>query len=49
MTLDMESPIYRDGSCAACHTDPLGPASAGHIFLLADTLAPPLPARFRCQ
>jgi hypothetical protein len=33
-TIDMESPIYRDGSCASCHTDPKSPTSAGHVFLL---------------
>jgi hypothetical protein len=33
---EMETPIYRDGSCAGCHTDPLGPASAGHVFLIDD-------------
>jgi hypothetical protein len=45
-TIDMESPIYRDGSCASCHTEPKGPTSAGHVFLLAEPQ--PLPARFRC-
>jgi hypothetical protein len=44
--IDMESPIYREWSCAACHTDPTGPASAGHIFLAADDLvAARLPTR----
>jgi hypothetical protein len=33
---EMETPIYRDGSCAGCHDDPLGPASAGHVFLIDD-------------
>ena len=37
--IDMESPIYREGSCAACHGDPAGPASAGHVFLTDDPLA----------
>lgn len=45
-TIDMESPIYREGSCASCHSDPRGPASAGHVFLLANPQ--PLPARFHC-
>jgi hypothetical protein len=35
-TIDMESPVYRDGSCASCHTDPKGPSSAGRVFLLVD-------------
>lgn len=29
----MESPIYREGSCAACHTSPAGPTSAGPVYL----------------
>jgi len=29
----MESPIHRESSCTACHRDPAGPASAGHVFL----------------
>jgi len=33
---EMETPIYRDGSCAGCHSDPLGTASAGHVFLIDD-------------
>jgi hypothetical protein len=45
-TIDMESPIYRDGSCASCHTDPKSPTSAGHVFLLANPQE--LPARFHC-
>lgn len=38
--IDMESPIYREGSCAACHADPSGPSSAGHVFLADDPLQP---------
>ena len=33
---EMETPIYRDGSCAGCHDDPVGSASAGHVFLIDD-------------
>ena len=33
---DMDSPSYREGSCAACHTDPRGPTSAGHVYLIDD-------------
>jgi len=33
---EMDSPIYREGSCAACHSDPRNPASAGHVFLIDD-------------
>jgi len=28
----MHGHVGRDGSCADCHTDPAGPASAGHIY-----------------
>jgi hypothetical protein len=38
--IDMESPIYREGSCAACHTDPASPRSAGHMFLSDDPQDP---------
>jgi mono/diheme cytochrome c family protein len=38
--IDMESPIYREGSCAACHGDPAGPSSAGHVFLTDDPSQP---------
>jgi hypothetical protein len=31
---EMTSPIYREGSCAACHSDPPTPISAGHVFLV---------------
>jgi hypothetical protein len=37
--VDMESPIYRERSCAGCHFDPAGPRSAGHVFLSDDPLA----------
>ena len=33
---EMDTPIYRDGSCAGCHGDPVGTASAGHVFLIDD-------------
>lgn len=32
----MASPIHREISCAKCHFDPVGPASAGHIFVADD-------------
>lgn len=32
----MESPIHREASCAACHFDPAGPNSAGHLFVADD-------------
>jgi hypothetical protein len=33
VTAVMGTHIGRDGSCATCHVDPKGPASAGRIFL----------------
>jgi hypothetical protein len=47
-TIDMESAVYRDGSCASCHTDPKNPTSAGHVFLLDDGTIT-LPAGYYCQ
>jgi hypothetical protein len=38
--IHMESPIYREGSCATCHYRPAGPQSAGHVFLTDDPLEP---------
>jgi hypothetical protein len=32
-TVTMQSLVRREGSCAACHTDPAGPSSAGKVFL----------------
>lgn len=39
---EMTTPVYRDGSCAGCHADPVGKESIGHIFLI-DNGYPPLP------
>ena len=33
---EMDTAIYREGSCAGCHSDPAGPAAAGHVFLIDD-------------
>ncbi len=35
-SIDMESPIYREGSCSNCHQTPAGPRSAGQVFLSDD-------------
>jgi hypothetical protein len=32
----MNTAIFREGSCAGCHFDPQGPASAGHVYLIDD-------------
>lgn len=31
--VEMNSPVYRDGSCAKCHADPAGVDSTGPVFL----------------
>jgi hypothetical protein len=36
VTIDMVTHVGRSGSCADCHTDPAGPASAGHVYLVAN-------------
>jgi hypothetical protein len=30
---DMQTQIFRASACADCHFDPLGPSSAGHVYL----------------
>jgi len=44
---NMGSPIYRDGSCATCHTDPASVQSAGHVYLSPDPL--PIPPSPECR
>jgi hypothetical protein len=29
---EMEGPIWREGSCAECHTEPAGPTSNGRVY-----------------
>jgi hypothetical protein len=40
---DMDSPSYRDGSCAACHAGAPGPASAGVVYLIDDPTTETIP------
>jgi hypothetical protein len=35
-TVNMKARIGRDGSCAACHSDPPGPTSAGRVVISSD-------------
>ena len=42
-TIDMESPVYREGSCAACHREPAGSLSAGAVFLTESDRAKLIP------
>ena len=39
----MNTPIFREGSCAGCHFDPQGPASAGHVYLIDDPTVEKIP------
>jgi hypothetical protein len=46
---DMATPIYREGSCAACHSDPKNLSSAGHVFLIENLVEEPLVPVSRCR
>jgi hypothetical protein len=35
---EMDSAVYREGSCAGCHGDPVGSSSPGHVFLIDDPM-----------
>lgn len=35
----MKSSIHREGACGACHSDPVGPTSPGHVYF--DDVSPP--------
>jgi hypothetical protein len=35
----MESPVFREGSCGACHAATAGPRSAGPVFLARDEIS----------
>ncbi len=47
VTIPMSTPIFREGSCAACHYDPAGRASAGHVYLVPAGV--PFPPTGGCQ
>ncbi len=32
----METPTFREGSCAACHKNPMTPKNARHVFMFFD-------------
>jgi hypothetical protein len=38
----MGSPVHRERSCAACHFEPAGPRTAGHVYLTSDDLIVPM-------
>lgn len=44
----METPSFREGSCAVCHYDPKDRSSAGHVYLIDDpTVEIPPPSQCR--
>ena len=44
----METPSFREASCATCHFDPKGRESAGHVYLIDDpTIEIPPPSQCR--
>jgi hypothetical protein len=45
---DMDSPVYREGSCAGCHVGDAGPTTPGHVYLLDDPTTQTPPAS-NCQ
>ena len=40
VTVNMTADVGRNGSCAACHFDPPGPASPGHVYIPPDGVTP---------
>lgn len=40
-SIAMETPIYRDGSCASCHADPAAQGSTGHVYVSDEPFDPP--------
>jgi len=36
ITTPMTADVGRDGSCASCHSDPVGPNSPGHVYTSTD-------------
>jgi hypothetical protein len=48
VTRDMDSPVYREGSCAACHKDHVGPDSSGWVYLVEDPMLE-TPPRSQCK
>jgi hypothetical protein len=41
---DMASPVYREGSCAACHSNPRSAMSPGNVYLIDDPTTQMAPA-----
>jgi hypothetical protein len=45
---DMDTPVYREASCAGCHADPLSNSSPGHVFLIENLVEEPLVPASSC-
>ncbi len=45
----MDTPVYREASCAGCHGDPKSLSTAGHVFLIEDPLTELLVPPSRCR
>jgi hypothetical protein len=39
----MDTAIYREGSCAGCHSDPASLTAAGHVYLIDDPTVEAMP------
>jgi hypothetical protein len=48
-SIDMESPVYREGSCAGCHSQPVAPSSAGVVFMTDDSAEGAVFGRVPCR
>lgn len=46
---DMDTAVYREGSCAGCHSDPESLSTAGHVFLIENPAEEPLLPPSRCR
>lgn len=46
---DMDTPVYRERSCAGCHSNPKSLSSAGHIFLIENLTEEQLSPVSRCR
>lgn len=45
----MDTPVYREASCAGCHTNPVSLSSPGHVYLIDDPTVEPLVPPSSCR
>jgi hypothetical protein len=45
----MDTPVYREASCAGCHTSPMSLSSPGHVYLIDDPAVEPLLPPSSCR